>query len=128
MKHRVRRVICTGAPKDYSHALGRPAAWYSEKVATPKSCFFSFNHMQDGMGGCTPQNQMENLHALGLDKLGAPADVDTEKPPYHHTRILTTNYPGGKLESLTAHTSVIANKNAEVFKDVWEYMLSETVP
>jgi len=124
IKHPVARVICTGAPKDYSHALNKPAAWYLEASATPKSRFFAFNHLQDRMGNCSLQQQMENLRALGLNEFGAAADVDTEKPPYHHARILTTNYPGGQVSSGEAHTSVIAN---EVFKDVWSYMLTETV-
>jgi len=128
VKHRVARVICTGSPKDYSHALHRPAAWYRETSATPKACFFAFNHDQDGMGNCTPAMQTANLSALGLDQFGPPADVDQESPPYHHTRILTTDYPGGTVDSLTAHGSVITSKNGDHFKDVWTYMLTEPVP
>ena len=123
IKHRVARVICTGAPKDYSHALNKPAAWYREASGTPKGRFFAFNHLQDRMGDCSLKQQMENLKALGLDEFGA-ADVDTDKPPYRHARILTTNYPGGQVSSGEAHTSVIAN---EGFKDVWSYMLTEPV-
>ena len=37
IKHRVARVICTGAPKDYSRRLDTPAAWYAEASATPKA-------------------------------------------------------------------------------------------
>ncbi len=125
VKHRVARVICSGAPKDYNHILKKPAAWYHEVSATPKDRFFAFNHDQDGMGDCTPEEQRENLRALGLEKLGAPADVDTEKPPYHHTRILTTNYPGGKLASKEAHTTFLNPKNADVFRIVWDYVLTE---
>lgn len=127
IKHRVARVICTGAPKDYSHALNRPAAWYSEASATPKDRFFAFNHLQDRAGNCSLEQQMENLRALGLDRFGAPANVDTEKPPYRHARIFTTNYPGTKIQPMDAHVSVISVKNADVFKDVWRYMLTEPV-
>ena len=125
VKHRVARVICSGAPKDYNHFLNRPAAWYHEESATPKGCFFAFNHDQDRTGNCTPEEQMKNLRALGLERFGAPADVDTEKPPYHHTRILTTDYPGGKLESVEAHETFLNPKNADVFKIVWDYVLTE---
>jgi hypothetical protein len=124
IKRQVARVICTGAPKDYSHALDKPAAWYLEPSATPKTRFFAFNHQQDRMGNCSPAQQMANLRALGLDRFGAPADVDSEKPPYRHARILTTNHPGGRLTPQQAHTSVISN---DVFKQVWSYMLTEPV-
>jgi len=127
VKYHVARVICSGAPKDYSHALHRPAAWYEENSATPKGCFFAINHRQDDMGACTPAEQMDNLRALGLDSLGAPADVDTEKAPYHHARILTTNYPGGTIESKAAHTTVLNPKYGDTFKEAWTYMLTEPV-
>ncbi len=127
IKHRVTRVICTGAPKDYSIDTDRPAAWYYEEPATPKACFFSFTHQQDHQG-CSPEQQLENLQALKLDAFGAPADVDSELPPYRHARILRTNYPGKKLESKEAHTSVISSKNEAVFGKVWAYMLTENAP
>jgi len=127
IKHRVARVICTGAPKDYSIAADRPAAWYDEESATPKACFFSFTHEQDYQG-CSPEQQMENLRALKLDAFGEPANVDAEPPPYHHARILRTNYPGKKLESKEAHTSVISSKNEAPFGKVWAYMLTENAP
>ncbi len=73
------------------------------------------------------QQQTENLRALGLERFGAPANVDSEKPPYHHTRILTTDYPGGKLESVAAHETFLNPKNADVFKIVWDYVLTEPV-
>jgi pimeloyl-ACP methyl ester carboxylesterase len=124
IKHRVARVICTGAPKDYSDALGKPAAWLFAKAATPKSRFFTFNHQQDRQG-CTPEQQLENLRAMGLDSLGPAVDVDTTPAPYQHSRILTTNYPGKTLTSKEAHTSVINPRMAEVFQKVWKYMLTE---
>lgn len=127
VKHRVTRVICSGAPKDFNHVLNKPAAWYHDESATPKNRFFAFNHDQDGMGNCTPEEQIQNLRAFGLDKFGAAANVDTEKPPYHNTRILTTDYPGGKLESVDAHETFLNNKNADVFRIVWDYVLTEPV-
>ena len=126
-KHQVARVICLGAPKDFNHFLNRPAAWYLESSATSKNRFFAINHDQDSMGNCTPAEQIENLRAIGLEKFGAPANVDTEKPPYHHARILTTDYPGTKVDSRTAHGTAINSKNAEVFSPVWIYMLTEPV-
>jgi hypothetical protein len=127
IKHRVARVICTGAPKDYSLARDRPAAWLTSDSATPKGCFFALNHQQDHQG-CSPAQQSENLRALKLDALGKPVDVDHARAPYNHSRILTTNYPGGKLPSKEAHGTGISARNESVFDDVWLYMLTEPVP
>jgi len=43
VKRRVARVVCFGAPKDYSKRLNAPSAWYGEASATPKGRFFAFN-------------------------------------------------------------------------------------
>jgi len=128
IRYRVERVICTGAPKDYSKRLKAPAAWYGGESATSKNRFFAFNHRQDPMG-CTPEQLLSNLHALKLDLFGDPVDVATEKPPYHHTRILITSYPRVSItdekSALEAHTSVISNKNEHRMLSVWLYMLTE---
>ena len=132
IKHPVARVICTGAPKDFSKRLKAPAAWYKEKSATSKQRFFVFNHRQDPKG-CSPAELLENVSAMGLDTFGPPVDVTTEKFPYHHTHILLTSYPSVVVSgedsdgAQTAHVSVIANINAGRWKDVWTYMLTEKV-
>jgi hypothetical protein len=133
IKHRVARVLCFGAPKDYSRRLYAPAAWYRDYSATPKSCFFAFNHVQDPKG-CTPEQLFQNLQTLGLEAFGAPAQVDNEGFPYHHSRILYTAYPvvtvtgEGSEGAMIAHGSGISTKNAERWKDVWTYMLTEEAP
>jgi hypothetical protein len=127
IKHRVARVICTGAPKDYSLALDAPAAWLTAESATPKDRFFAFNHQQDHQA-CSPAQQLANLRSLKLDAFGPPVDVDKESPPYRHSHILTTNYPGSKLTSKEAHTTVIAPRNEIVFGKAWTYLLTEKAP
>lgn len=133
IKHRVARVICTGAPKDYSRRLDAPAAWYAEESATPKACFFAFNHRQD-VKACTPEQLLRNLAALKLDEFGPPVDAAVEDFPYHHTRILTTSYPVVTIDgpnsrgAKIAHGSVIATANAARWKKVWTYLLTEEVP
>ena len=122
--HHVARVLCFGAPKDYSTALNAPAAWYGEMAATPKDRFFAFNHEQDRQG-CTPEHQMDNLKALGLDALHAPVMVDQATPPFENSHVLMTNYPGGHIESLKAHGTMIDPKNEALFKPVWTYMLTQ---
>lgn len=132
IKHRVARVICTGAPKDYNHKRNEPAAFYAEQSATPKSRFFAFNHRQDYTGDTSPEQLLSNLKALELDTLGPPAHVDVEAFPYHHARILMTGYPpvtatGAQSEgSLAAHSSML--KNADHWKQVWTYILTEPSP
>jgi hypothetical protein len=134
IKHRVTRVICTGAPKDYDQKRNLPAAFYREESATPKGRFFAFNHQQDYAGGTSPEQLLKNLKALELDAFGAPASVDAEDFPYHHTRILMTAYPAVNVSgpqsegSLTAHFSMLNPKNADRWKQVWTYMLTETAP
>lgn len=124
MKHRVARVIATGAPKDWSLVSQGPAAWLLAESATPKDLFFTFNHEQDHQG-CSPADQWAILKAFGLTQFGPVTSVDQTPSPYGHSRSLSTNHPGGKLESGPAHTSVIANRNADLFKPVWLYMLTE---
>lgn len=124
-KHEVARVIATGAVKDYSLRHRRPAAWLSAASATPPSRFFTFNHVQDRQAANVEQ-QRENNRALRLDTIAPETNVDNATPPYNHSRMLFTDFPGGKkLTSQEAHTSVIANANAKVFEPVWRYMLTE---
>ncbi len=127
IKHAVARVICFGAPKDYSLALNAPAVWLRTGSATPKSRFFALNHQQDHQA-CSPAQQLENLRALQLDTFGPPVDVDREAPPYRHSHILTTNYPGTRISSKDAHTAGINPRNEAVFGKVWVYLLTEKTP
>jgi dienelactone hydrolase len=129
-EHTVARVIMFSSPKDYSRRYNQPAAWYTTPN-TPLSRYFTFQHIQDKQG-CNYQQQLEILKKLGLTKLGEPVSVDTEKPPYAHSHILTTNYPGTPVPSTQAHTSVVGDggtpKNEQkqpLFEPVWTYMLTE---
>ncbi len=133
IKHRLARVICTGSPKDYSKRLDAPAAWYAEASATPKACFFTFNHRQD-VKACTPEQMLRNLAALKLDAFGPPVDAAKAAFPYQHTRILLTSWPEVTVAgpnskgAKTAHTSVIASANALRWEKVWTYLLTEETP
>ncbi len=127
IKYQVARVICFGAPKDFSQAHHGPAAWLTAQSATPKARFFALNHQQDHQA-CSPAEQLENLHALGLAEFGKMVDVDQANPPYRHSHILETNYPGGKIASKVAHTTGINPRNAAVFGKVWTYLLTEEAP
>lgn len=128
-RYLVARVLCFGAPKDYSRYYDEPAKWYESSV-TPMSRFFAFNNYQDGMG-CTPEQQLLNIKKLGIDKVGGIANVDEEKRPFHRAHVLFTNWPGTKTESLTAHLSMLNPKILEQngiphFRPVWLYMLNSS--
>lgn len=130
IKHRVARVLCFGAPKDYSKRHDAPAVWYGQEAATPKDRFFAFNHHQDPKG-CTPEQLLNNLKALGLDAFGPPAEVDSEPFPYHHARILYTGFPAVAIAGVesegakAAHGSAIMTRHADRWKQVWTYMLTQ---
>ncbi|WP_395736422.1 BPSS1187 family protein [Prosthecobacter sp.] len=121
--HKVARVLCFGAPKDFSVALQKPAAWYLRPAATPASACFAFNHDQDRQG-CTPAQQIANLKALKLDQFGPPTSVDGAAAPYGGSHILMTNHPGTKVDSLTAHGTMLSPKNKERYIEAWKYMLT----
>jgi len=127
----VARVICFGAPKDYSKRLHRPAAWYSDNSATPRNRFFAFDHVQDPMG-CTPAELWANLQAFEGEAFGQPAQVDSEEYPYRHQHVLYTAYPvvtitsGDSAGARMAHGSAIMDSNAERWQQEWTYLL--TVP
>ena len=119
MKHRVARVIGTGAPKDWSPQLSGPAPWLLGPSATPKDRFFSFNHAQDHQGA-TPDQQWQILRAFDP---AAPI-VSIDQPFDAKARHLSTNHPGTPLSSTEAHTSVIADRNAERLRPVWLHLLT----
>jgi len=128
--HRCERVVATGAPKDFSRATNRPAAWY-RKPATPISLFFAFNHELD-MQGCDYQEQLLNFQAFGLPATGAHVKVDGLKPPFNRSRMLFTNFEGSPTQSQQAHSTVISDRitpkdgsGKPVFRSVWEYMFTE---
>jgi hypothetical protein len=129
-RYLVARVLCFGAPKDYSRHLHAPAKWYDKSV-TPPGRYFAFNHKQDHQG-CDYNEQVENLDRLGVLKIAGIADVDQEARPFHYAHALFTNYPGTHIDSLTAHTSVIRGDltmptSRPHFAPVWGYMLTTPV-
>lgn len=126
-RYMVARVLCFGAPKDYSRYYNEPAKWYESSV-TPMSRYFAFNNYQDHQG-CEPDQQLENIKKLGIDRAGGISDVDKLARPFNHAHVLFTNWPGTTTDSLTAHGSMIGPKplNANgtpLFRPVWLYMLN----
>lgn len=126
IRHRVAGAVLFGGPKDFSRALNQPAAWYT-KPKTPTDRIFTFNHKQDKQG-CDYEEQRSICKTLGIVP---EADVDTVKRPFGGAHALFTDFPGGTLESVPAHTSVIGDGATPKLPDggyrfapVWEYMLT----
>ncbi len=128
-RHRTARAILFGGPKDYDRTTNKPAAWFKKPV-TPGNLIFAFNHEKDAQG-CNFKEQLEICRTMGLEKFGAPVSVDSVASPYKNSRVLTTNYPVMPMNSIRAHTSVVADPSTpktetdnSLFEPVWKYMLT----
>jgi pimeloyl-ACP methyl ester carboxylesterase len=119
-QHQVARVLMFGSPKDFSVYYNQPARWYSDASATPLERFFSFVHSQDEGHGCTYPQQLANYQALKLLPKYSIVNVDDTRPPYGHSRLLTS-----KRASQSPHTAPIGD---QAYEQAWKYLLKEPVP
>ncbi|MBF0502533.1 MAG: hypothetical protein HQM09_20515 [Candidatus Riflebacteria bacterium] len=120
IQHRVDRVIAFGAPKDNSRFFHRPADWYKLPKATSLEKFFCFNHSLDEGHGCSYVEQVENEKALGLVPKYSIVDVDNNRAPYEHTRLLTSHRPAA--EPKKNHGVIFGDP---FYIDAWRYLLTE---
>jgi hypothetical protein len=132
-RHRVARAVLFGGPKDYSRSAMKPAPWYANPL-TPQNLTFTFNHARDVLG-CNFKEQLEICHAMGLDQLGQPVDVDHASPPFDNSHVLYTDYPVNPMTPVRAHTSVVGDgatprdvDGVPLFRPVWVYMLTAGGP
>jgi hypothetical protein len=123
IQHPVERVIMFGAPKDFSLYFNKPAAWLSMKPATPITSFFCFNHRGDNHHGCSYPQQVENYKALRLLPRFPIVDVENERPPYRHTRLLTAHTPA----DIPKHNHGMVAGDL-MFMPAWKYLLTEPCP
>jgi hypothetical protein len=118
-EHNVARALMFGAPKDFNTLSNQPAYWMSDPSHTPMDRFFSFVHAKDESHGCAYPQQLEIYRAMELIPAYPVINVDKAKPPYQHTRLLTSerpsDFPHGALCTDTA------------YEGVWKYMLEEPV-
>lgn len=128
-RHKCARAVLFGGPKDFDKAANTPAPWYT-KPKTPLKRIYAFDNDQDHQG-CSFPEQLQNWKAMGLYKFGNPYTIDGAKPPYGHSHLLETNYPGTTTPSERAHTSLITDgasphdsKGGWLFSPVWGYMLT----
>jgi hypothetical protein len=129
--HEVARVIMFGSPKDYSFRLSAPAKGFDTNTKTPLDRYFAFNHMEDKVGACNHQQQMEIFNQMGLTALGI-ADADHPTANYNHAHLIFTD---GQLPDMTQmprihnfainNTTVLSSNGQLICPPVWKYMLTE---
>lgn len=122
----IKRAICLSSPKDWRNATNAPPVWLSNgNWQTPKSEIYSFNHTLDEQ-----DRQLEIWDSLGIDSYGIPSNVDSQVPPYNHTRQLTTSYAVavGDEHACTIQDNKTPKENSlPIFTAVWTYMLTDNL-
>ena len=126
--HVVARLIVLGSPKDYSTRYSRAAPWLAPGK-TPPGRMFALVHAQDEQA-CSFEQLLANLELSGLS---SRADIDASSPPYDHAHALTTNAPGGKVDSAMAHLGLVFDfalprkQGKNLLEAAWRYMLTEDI-
>jgi len=124
----VARLIVLGSPKDYSTHFARAAPWLAPGK-TPPGRMFALLHAKDEQA-CSFEQLLANLELSGLS---SRADIDESRPPYGHAHVLTTDAPGGKVNSAMAHLGLVFDfalprkQGKNLLEDAWRYMLTEDV-
>ncbi|CAM6003823.1 unnamed protein product [Sphagnum balticum] len=131
--HEVARVMMFGSPKDYSHYFNAPARGFDSNTKTPLDRYFAFNHMEDKIGLCNHEQQMEIFRQMGLLALGS-ADADHPQPSYNHAHLIFTD---GQMPDMSEmvhihnfalnNSTVISSNGQPICPPVWKYMLTEPV-
>ncbi len=130
----VARVAMMAGPIDHT-PVGRtvvsPAPWLLGPHATPSDRYFSFGHSGDEF---VDWSQQWAGIKLGLNELGAVANVDTAAAPFGNTHVLTTSAKpaAGRPDAQTTtpnHASVARDDYLPLdaagqpkFAQVWQYM------
>jgi len=123
------RVILFGSPKDFSHYFNKPANGFDAESKTPAGRYFALNHIEDVMGACNHDQQMEIFNAMGLTKLGIARIDQGPSAEFNHAHLLFTDVQLADMTNKTAvHCSVITNRTAEAnCGTAWKYMLTTPV-
>jgi hypothetical protein len=124
----VARLIVLGSPMDYSTAYSRAAPWLAPGK-TPPDRMFALVHAQDEQA-CSFEQLLANLELSGLS---SRADIDAASPPYDHAHVLTTNAPGGRIDSAMAHLGLVFDfalprkHGKNLLEAAWRYLLTEDI-
>lgn len=124
LHQKVARVVMHCGPRDNLDD------WQALPSATPKNRFFGYSHVLDG--GWTGDHYERSWLLLGLNAFGPIVDAEKEKPPYQHTRRLTTSAPmkgTDKEQAARAHGYVTPSAGSPkdgngnyLQLDVWRYL------
>jgi len=121
----VDRVVMLCGPRDQDQD------WQSIPSATPANRFFGFSHVLDT--GWSGDHYGRSWEMLGLTPFGPIVDVDTQPPPYGHTRRLVSAADVGG-DDKRAHSAVSpgaaspkAADGAHLYDSVWKYLFTHPV-
>lgn len=129
--HSVARVIMY-AGMDFNVLANSPANWIGQPSTTPNAStadkFWAFSHQRDEMVNFNILST-RIWPAYGMPPFGAIVNVDAASPPYNATHSLTSD-----LECTNFHGCIVVDarlirvNGIPIYKPVWEYLLSNTVP
>jgi hypothetical protein len=115
-KKLMERVLMFSGPNDYSSNFTTPANWLKQSGVTPITRHLALLHMQDEIVSFS--NQISNLQALGLLKLGqVPTQVDHVLSPFGSSTALSIN-----IDAISYHSSTVGGHPK--LADIWTYMLT----
>jgi len=129
--HGVSRVLMFAA-MDFNALANAPANWIAVPGSTPNATgparYWGFGHQQDEMVNFTLLST-RIWPAYGMPQFGGIQNVDSALPPYANSHSLTSsrmcdNYHG----CIAADIRLVLENGIPVYKPVWEYMLSQTIP
>lgn len=120
------------AAMDFSGPTASPAAWISQPQTTPNASapdrFWGFSHTRDEQVNFNLLSTRV-WTAYGMPDFGAVVNVDGSAPPFNNTHSLTSNIECANFHGCVAADARLVRQNGvPVFKPVWEYLLSNTVP
>lgn len=130
--HSVVRVVMF-AWHDFSGVANAPANWIALPNTTPNAStpdkFRGFSHFQDDAINFNILTTRV-WPAFGMPQFGPIVNVDTQTPPFGNTHSLTTDLP-----CQVTHGCIVVDARltrlpdgTPIYKPVWEYLLSNTVP
>lgn len=123
-KFGVDRAVFFSSP--YDLVGNETAAWVLSAGATDTERYFGFSHLQDSV---VPWNAIErNWTALGMDQFGGAVDVDSNRPPYKGSHMLSTNLISTS-NLLPYHNITAADFNTPLdagglptYRHIWQYL------
>ncbi len=101
----------------------RIAPWITPDHATPAERYFGFTHTQDNLLA-----RLMTWQLLGMDRFGAPVNVDTMALPYAYSHQLVTSIQPARFGAFHGSVAVddatpLDSTGTPVLEPVWSYLL-----